>query len=214
MQGSSRPDRELLDPAALCSHLLPAGSVHAFLAVHRRQLFPDDMFEDLFPSGRGRPSVPADVMATVILLQSLEGLSDRQAVRRLETDISWKAAAGLSLADEAFDPTVLVLWRARLRNSDRPERCRCVSTTWPARGGRHVTGMIRRIWTGWSVSWSMTPTSWCGPARIWSKPGSNCRINRLTRWPCWRWWPAKTSSPATAPAAGGSPLARPRTGSS
>lgn len=122
MQGVYRPDRELLDAAALCSHLLGPGSVHAFLAEHRRQLFPDDMFEDLFPSGRGRPSVPADVIATVIVLQALEGLSDRQAVRRLETDIAWKAAAGLALSDESFHSTVLVLWRAKLRNSERPER--------------------------------------------------------------------------------------------
>jgi len=115
-------DRELLDVAALCGHLLGPGSVHAFLAEHRRRLFPAEMFEDLFPSGRGRPSVPADVIATVMVLQALEGLSDRQAVRRLETDLTWKAAAGLALADEAFHSTVLVLWRAKLRNSARPER--------------------------------------------------------------------------------------------
>ena len=72
------------------------------LAEHRSRLFPDEMFEDLFPSGRGRPSVPADVIATVMVLQALEGLSDRQAVRQLETNIAWKAAAGLALADEAF----------------------------------------------------------------------------------------------------------------
>src|SRR5437762_31391 len=82
MQGSSRPDRELLVAAGLCGHLLPEGSVHAFLAEHRSRLFPEVMFEDLFPSGRGRPSVPAEVMATVMVLQALEGLSDRQAVRQ------------------------------------------------------------------------------------------------------------------------------------
>jgi transposase len=122
MQGSSRPDRTLLDSAALCRHLLGEGSVHAFLAEHRAEVFPDELFEDLFPSGRGRPSVPADVIATVMVLQALEGLSDRQAVRRLETDIAWKAAAGLALTDEAFHSTVLVLWRNKLRTSDRPER--------------------------------------------------------------------------------------------
>src|SRR3954451_286925 len=57
-----------------------------------------------------------------MVLQALEGLSDRQAVRRLETDIAWKAAAGLALTDEAFHPTVLVLWRNKLRASDRPQR--------------------------------------------------------------------------------------------
>ena len=66
--------------------------------------------------------MPADVIAKVIVLQALEGLSDRQAVRRLETDIAWKAAAGLALSDESFHSTVLVLWRAKLRNSARPER--------------------------------------------------------------------------------------------
>ncbi|MDQ6949904.1 MAG: IS5/IS1182 family transposase, partial [Actinomycetota bacterium] len=67
MQGSSLPDRTLLDSAALCAHLLGKGSVHAFLAEHRAALFPDELFEDLFPSGRGRPSVPADVIATVMV---------------------------------------------------------------------------------------------------------------------------------------------------
>src|SRR5271165_5346849 len=64
MQGSSRADRELLDAAALCGHLVPEGSVYAFLAEHRRRLFPDEMFEDLFSSGGGRPSVPAEVIAS------------------------------------------------------------------------------------------------------------------------------------------------------
>jgi IS5 family transposase len=122
MQGSSRVDRELLDTAALCAHLVPEGSVYAFLAEHRTRLFPDEMFEDLFTSRRGRPSVPADVIATTMVLQALEGLSDREAVRQLETNIGWKAAAGLALTDEAFHSTVLVLWRNKLRTSEAPER--------------------------------------------------------------------------------------------
>ena len=64
----------MLDAAALCRHLVPAGSVYGFLADHRRELFPDELFADLFPSGRGRPSVPADVVATVMVLQVREGL--------------------------------------------------------------------------------------------------------------------------------------------
>src|SRR5215207_2275198 len=94
MQGTSDPTRvELLDAQAHCRHLVADGSVHAFLADHRRALFPDQLFADLFPSGRGRPSVPADVVATVMVLQALEGLSDRDACRQLRTSISWKVAA-------------------------------------------------------------------------------------------------------------------------
>ena len=122
MQGTSDPNARLLDAAALCGHLVPAGSVPAFLADYRKALFPDELFEDLFPSGRGRPSVPADVIATVMVLQALEGLSDRDAVRELRTNIAWKVAAGLSLADEGFHPTVLTLWRNKLRSSEAPER--------------------------------------------------------------------------------------------
>jgi len=122
MQGKSDPNAELLDAAALCGHLVADDSVHAFLAAHRGVLFPDGLFEDLFPSGRGRPSVPADVVATVMVLQALEGLSDRDALAAVRTNIGWKVAAGLSLADEGFHPTVLTLWRRRLGKSQAPER--------------------------------------------------------------------------------------------
>jgi IS5 family transposase len=122
VQGSSDPNREFLDAQALVGHLVPAGTVYAFLAEHRREVFPDEVFVDLFPSGRGRPSVPADVIATTMLLQALEGLSDRDAIAALRTDLRWKVAAGLALDDEGFHPTVLTLWRNKLRSSERPER--------------------------------------------------------------------------------------------
>jgi Transposase domain (DUF772) len=83
------------DAKDVCGHLLKPGTVYALLAEHRYRLFPDEMFADLFPVTRGRPSVPADVIASVIVLQALEGLFDREAVARLETDIRWKMATGL-----------------------------------------------------------------------------------------------------------------------
>jgi IS5 family transposase len=66
--------------------------------------------------------VPADVIATTMLLQALSNLSDRDAVAALRTDLRWKVAAGLTLDDEGFHPTVLTLWRNKLRASDRPQR--------------------------------------------------------------------------------------------
>ena len=122
MQGKSDSNRELLDAAALCRHLVPDDSVAGFLADHRGELFPDEMFADLFPSGRGRPSVPADVIASAMVLQALEGLSDRDAAVRLRTDISWKVAAGLPLDDEGIHYSVFTYWRSRLRASERPDR--------------------------------------------------------------------------------------------
>ena len=97
MLGKHDPNVELLDAEAHCRRLVLDGSVHAFLADHRKQLFPDEMFEDLFPTGRGRPSVPGEVIASAMLLKELEGLSDRQAADALRLNIGWKVATGLAL---------------------------------------------------------------------------------------------------------------------
>ena len=107
---------------SVAGHLLPAGSVFAFLAEHRRRLFPDVMFDDLFPSGRGRPSVPPEVMASVIVLQTLHGLSDRDAADAVTFDLRWKAACGIAIDAGAFHPSTLTYWRRRLAASDRPHR--------------------------------------------------------------------------------------------
>jgi IS5 family transposase len=66
--------------------------------------------------------VPADAVATVMVLQSLDGLSDRDAARALADRISRKVAAGLALDDTGIHYSVLTYWRSRLRASDRPER--------------------------------------------------------------------------------------------
>jgi hypothetical protein len=122
VQGRSGWQRELLDVESVAGHLLRPGSVFAFLAGHRRELFPDELFADLFPSGRGRPSVPADVMASVITLQALHGLSDAETVDAVAFDLRWKAACGLPVTAGAFHPTTLTVWRRRLAASGRPNR--------------------------------------------------------------------------------------------
>jgi hypothetical protein len=122
MSPEVHPSDDQLDAAAWCRHLVPQGSVYAFLGDHRRQLFPGELFADVTRQGGGHPSVPAEVVATVMVLQALEGLSDREAISALRRDIAWKVACGLRLDDEGFHPTVLVYWRARLRASDRPRR--------------------------------------------------------------------------------------------
>lgn len=122
MQGRSDDQRELLDAESVAGHLLKADSVFGFLAAHRRELFPEEMFADLFPSGRGRPSVPAEVMASVITLQALHGLSDSETVDAVTYDLRWKAACGLPITAAAFHSTTLTYWRRRLAASRRPDR--------------------------------------------------------------------------------------------
>jgi hypothetical protein len=80
------------------------------------------MFEDLFSSGLGRPGVPPEVIAAVMVLQALHGLSDRQAAEAVTFDLRWKAAVGLPVTAAAFHPTTLTVWRNRLAASQRPHR--------------------------------------------------------------------------------------------
>ncbi|MGB7982836.1 MAG: IS1182 family transposase [Candidatus Nanopelagicales bacterium] len=122
MQGVELMDRELLDAGALVGHLVPEGGMFAFLAAHRQDVFPDGEFADLFPSGRGRPSVPASVMASILVLQTLHDLSDRETAEAARCDLRWKVATGLALDHAGFDPSTLVYWRKRLAKSERPLR--------------------------------------------------------------------------------------------
>src|SRR5262245_11262364 len=124
MQGREQPDRQLLDAQALVGHLVPAGSVVAFLAAHRGELFHDGDFAGRAPSGagKGRPSVPASVMASVMVLQVLHDCSDVEAAEAARCDLRWKAACGFPLDHGGFDPSTLVYWRRRIARSDRPHR--------------------------------------------------------------------------------------------
>ncbi len=104
---------------------LDEASIYAFLHRERGALFPDESFADLFDE-RGRNSVPPSVVAVVMVLQRLGGLSDREAVERFSFDMRWRYASGVGGYDTgawtSFAHTVLVDMRARLRSSERPNR--------------------------------------------------------------------------------------------
>lgn len=124
--GMAQRQGDLLDDVAqFCERTLPENSIYALLHRERDRLFPDEAFADLF-TGRGRRSVPPSVVATVMVLQRLEGLSDREAVDRYAFDARWRYATGVGGYDTggwgAFVHTVLVDMRERLRGSERPDR--------------------------------------------------------------------------------------------
>ena len=120
-----RPDLSTTG-ARWCEAALPEGSVYRFLARERTRLFPPELFADLFEP-TGRRSVPPSILAVVMVLQRLEGLSDREAADRFAFDVRWRYAAGVAdaVAGEetaSFAHTVLVDLRARLRRSADPDR--------------------------------------------------------------------------------------------
>ena len=122
-QGSAPRQGDLFrDTSSFVEPLVRPDSIHALLHRECHALFPDELFSDLF-ADVGRRSVPPLVVAVVMVLQRLEGLSDREAVERFTFDARWKyAAGGLPFDYPGFAHTVLVDMRARLARSDRPER--------------------------------------------------------------------------------------------
>ena len=123
VQGTSDPNRELLDAAALVGHPAPAGQrVRVLGRAPSPRVFLTRC--SLICSRRAAAArrCPPIRSLMVMVLQSLEGLSDRDAIQALRTDLRWKVAVGLTLDDEGFHPTVLTLWRNKLHQSDRPQR--------------------------------------------------------------------------------------------
>jgi hypothetical protein len=105
-----------------CEGRVAADSIYGVLHRECFALFPDEMFADLF-TDVGRRSVPPMIVAVVMVLQRIEGCSDREAVERFAFDIRWKyAAGGLDYGYPGFVHTVLVDMRGRLARSDRPDR--------------------------------------------------------------------------------------------
>ena len=124
--GVADPQANLLDDmTAFCDKTLAPDSIYAFMHRERERLFPDSAFADLF-SDEGRRSVPPSVVATAMVLQRLEGLSDREAAERFAFDTRWRYAAGVGSYDTGgwtiFSHTVCVDMRERLRGSNDPDR--------------------------------------------------------------------------------------------
>jgi hypothetical protein len=108
--------------AAYCEGRVAPDSIYGILHRECFALFPDEMFADLFDDV-GRRSVPPMIVAVVMVLQRIEGCSDREAADRFAFDARWKyAAGGLDFGYPGFVHTVLVDMRARLARSARPDR--------------------------------------------------------------------------------------------
>jgi hypothetical protein len=141
---ADRQGNLLDDMEQFCDRALPDRSIYSVLHRERDRLFPDELFDDLF-SDKGRHSVPPSVVATVMVLQRLEGLSDREAVERYAFDTRWRYAAGVGSYDcggwTGFAHTVLVDMRARLARSKDPRRI--FNVTVEAAGAAGLVGQKR-----------------------------------------------------------------------
>jgi hypothetical protein len=127
--------------AAFCDGRVGENSIWAVLHRECHRLFGDEMFADLF-ADTGRRSVPPMIVAVVMVLQRLFGLSDREAVEAFSFDARWKyACGGLDFDYPGFAHTVLVDMRARLNASDDDRRI--FNVTVEAAGAAGLVGAKR-----------------------------------------------------------------------
>ena len=94
-------------------------SFYGFLGLHRTELFRDEDFADLYCADNGRPGVAPSLLATALLLQTYEGVSDDEAKQRADFDLRWKVALGIGLEDRPFAKSTLQLFRAHLILHDK-----------------------------------------------------------------------------------------------
>ena len=90
------------------------GTFYGFLASQRGVLFHDEDFADLYCPDNGRNSVPPSVLATALLLQTHDRVSDEEATMRADYDVRWKVALGISIEERPFCKSTLQLFRAQL----------------------------------------------------------------------------------------------------
>src|SRR6266511_1977761 len=160
--GLAERQGDLLDDVIrFCDDVVPRSSVYALLHRERDALFPDEFFADLF-SDRGRRSVPPSVVATVMVLQRLEGLSDREAVEHYTFDARWRYAAGVGGYDSrgwAGSPTRC--WstcgpgsprRAIPSGSSGCPKRRHRRPAWSARSGCWTPRRCTTRWRRWTPS--------------------------------------------------------------
>ena len=80
---------------------------YGLLASLRGQLFRDDDFAEIYCPDNGRDSVPPSLLATALLLQTYDKVSDAEAKARADFDIRWKVALGIEIEDRPFAKSTL-----------------------------------------------------------------------------------------------------------
>ena len=119
MLGVRSAQRGLLEADHLYLDYVGWDSFYGFLASMRGQLFRDEEFSEVYCPDNGRDSVPPSLVATALLLQAYDKVSDAEAKQRADFDIRWKVALGIEVEDRPFAKSTLQLFRAQLILHDR-----------------------------------------------------------------------------------------------
>jgi transposase len=114
MLGKRGPQPGLFEADTLYGDFVGRETFYGFLASQRGELFCDEEFAGLYVLDTGRPSVPPSLLATALVLQTYDDVSDDEAKQRADYDLRWKVALGVGLDARPFAKSTLQEFRAQL----------------------------------------------------------------------------------------------------
>ena len=119
MLGERSDQRGLWEADRLYLDHVGRESFYVLLASLRGRLFRDSDFAEFYCPDNGRDSVPPSLLATALLLQSHDKVSDAEAKARADFDLRWKVALGIEVEDRPFAKSTLQVFRAQLVLHDK-----------------------------------------------------------------------------------------------
>ena len=119
MLGKRSDQKGLWEADRLYLDYVGKDTFYGLLASLRGQLFSDDDFAEIYGPDNGRDSVPPSLLATALLLQTYDKVSDAEAKARADFDIRWKVALGIEIEDRPFAKSTLQMFRAQLILHDK-----------------------------------------------------------------------------------------------
>ena len=127
MLGKRSAQVSLLDADQIWLDHVGADTFYGLLAKHRDILFRDEDFAEFYCKDNGRTSVAPSVLATALLLQAHDGVSDEEATARAAFDLRWIVAMGTRVGERPFAKSTMQLFRARLIANDKMRAVFCRS---------------------------------------------------------------------------------------
>src|ERR1041384_7486304 len=114
MLGTRGPQRGMFEADTVYGEFVGRDTFYGWLASQRGEVFRDEEFAGLYTLTNGRPSVPPSLLATALVLQTYDGVSDAEAKQRADYDLRWKVALGGELDARPFAKSTLQVFRAQL----------------------------------------------------------------------------------------------------
>jgi transposase len=101
------------ETARVARAAFPKGNVYMEMQAEVGMRYTNHQFASLF-SETGQPAEDPARLALILIMQTIEGLPDRQTADAVRGRIDWKYALALELTDPGFDDSVLSEFRTRL----------------------------------------------------------------------------------------------------